>query len=137
MRCGGSFKRSRRRLRDTDQSDSPEYSLAGAQKRFVPSSRLLAPRISTVMLKNPARSQTCDGDLRQRNLEAAAQLFYAHEIRAAGVDLVVEKAGVVETSLCRHFGTKDDLVAALLACLLPRVSRATFYLQCDVVETAV
>jgi AcrR family transcriptional regulator len=89
------------------------------------------------MLKKTARSQTCDGDLRQRNLEAAAQLFYAHDIRAAGVDLVVEKAGVVKTSLCRRFGTKGDLVAALLERLLPRVSRATLYLQCDVVETAV
>jgi len=89
------------------------------------------------MLKKPARSQTCDGDLRQRNLEAAAQLFYAHDIRAAGVDLVVEKAGVVKSSLCRRFGTKGDLAAALLERLLPRVSRATFYLQCDVVETAV
>ena len=89
------------------------------------------------MPKKPARSQTCDGDLRQRNLEAAAQLFYAHDIRAAGADLVVEKPGVVKTSLCRRFGTNDDLVAALLERLLPRVSRATFYLQCDVVETAV
>ena len=89
------------------------------------------------MLKKPARSQTCDGDLRQRNLEAAAQLFYAHDIRAAGVDLVVEKAGVVKTSLCRRFGTKGDLVAALPERLPPQVSRATFYLQCDVVETAV
>jgi AcrR family transcriptional regulator len=31
-----------------------------------------------------------------------------------GVDLVVEKAGVAKTSLYRHFGTKDDLVAAFL-----------------------
>ncbi|HEY1213568.1 MAG TPA: helix-turn-helix domain-containing protein [Bryobacteraceae bacterium] len=88
------------------------------------------------MHKKPARSQTCDGDLRQRSLEAAAQLFYAHDIRAAGVDLVVEKAAVVKSSLCRRFGTKGDLVAALLERLLPRLSRATFYLQRDVVETA-
>jgi len=89
------------------------------------------------MHKKPASSQTCDGDLRQRNLEAAAQLFYAHDIRAAGGDLVVEKAGVVKTSLCRRIGTKGDLVAVLPERLLPRVSRATFYLQFDVVETAV
>lgn len=31
-----------------------------------------------------------------------------------GVDLVVERAGVAKTSLYRHFGTKDDLIAAFL-----------------------
>jgi AcrR family transcriptional regulator len=41
-------------------------------------------------------------------------LFYQRGVRAVGVDLVVEKAGVAKTSLYRHFGTKDDLVAAFL-----------------------
>ena len=35
-------------------------------------------------------------------------------MRAVGVDLVVERAGVAKTSLYRHFRTKDDLVAAFL-----------------------
>jgi AcrR family transcriptional regulator len=53
-------------------------------------------------------------DVRDRILATASDLFYQHGIRAVGVDLVVEKAGVAKTSLYRHFRTKDDLVVAFL-----------------------
>lgn len=53
-------------------------------------------------------------DVRNRILETASALFYQRGVRAVGVDLVVEEAGVAKTSLYRHFGTKDDLVAAFL-----------------------
>jgi AcrR family transcriptional regulator len=53
-------------------------------------------------------------DVRDKILETASDLFYKQGVRAVGVDLVVEKAGVAKTSLYRHFGTKDDLVAAFL-----------------------
>jgi len=53
-------------------------------------------------------------DVRERVLETASALFYSQGVRAIGVDLVVEKAGVAKTSLYRHFRTKDDLVAAFL-----------------------
>ena len=53
-------------------------------------------------------------DVRERILATASDLFYQHGIRAVGVDLVVEKAGVAKTSLYRHFRTKDDLVVAFL-----------------------
>jgi AcrR family transcriptional regulator len=53
-------------------------------------------------------------EVRTRILETARTLFYQRGVRAVGVDLVVEKAGVAKTSLYRHFGTKDDLVAAFL-----------------------
>lgn len=53
-------------------------------------------------------------EVRARILDTACTLFYQHSVRAVGVDLVVEKAGVAKTSLYRHFGTKDDLVAAFL-----------------------
>lgn len=53
-------------------------------------------------------------DVRDKILETASALFYKQGVRAVGVDLVVEKAGVAKTSLYRHFGTKDDLVAAFL-----------------------
>jgi AcrR family transcriptional regulator len=52
--------------------------------------------------------------VRQRILDTACTLFYERGVRAVGVDLVVEKAGVAKTSLYRHFGTKDDLIAAFL-----------------------
>lgn len=54
-------------------------------------------------------------DVRDRILETASTLFYERGVRAVGVDLVVEEAGVAKTSLYRHFGTKDDLIAAFLA----------------------
>jgi AcrR family transcriptional regulator len=53
-------------------------------------------------------------EVRQRILDTACTLFYQCGVRAVGVDLVVEKAGVAKTSLYRHFGTKDDLIAAFL-----------------------
>jgi AcrR family transcriptional regulator len=53
-------------------------------------------------------------DVRDKILDTASDLFYRLGVRAVGVDLVVEKAGVAKTSLYRHFGTKDDLVAAFL-----------------------
>jgi AcrR family transcriptional regulator len=55
-----------------------------------------------------------NAEVRTRILETACTLFYQRGVRAVGVDLVVEKAGVAKTSLYRHFGTKDDLVAAFL-----------------------
>jgi AcrR family transcriptional regulator len=53
-------------------------------------------------------------DVRERILETASALFYRRGVRAVGVDLVVEQAGVAKTSLYRHFRTKDDLIAAFL-----------------------
>jgi AcrR family transcriptional regulator len=41
-------------------------------------------------------------------------LFYAHGVRAVGVEWIVAESGVAKTSLYRHFRTKDDLVAAFL-----------------------
>jgi AcrR family transcriptional regulator len=55
-----------------------------------------------------------NAEVRARILETASKLFYQRGVRAVGVDLVVEEAGVAKTSLYRHFGTKDDLVAAFL-----------------------
>ena len=53
-------------------------------------------------------------EVRDKILATATDLFYKQGIRAVGVDLVVEKAGVAKTSLYRHFRTKDDLVVAFL-----------------------
>lgn len=53
-------------------------------------------------------------EVRERILATASDLFYRRGVRAVGVDLVVDAAGVAKTSLYRHFRTKDDLVAAFL-----------------------
>jgi AcrR family transcriptional regulator len=53
-------------------------------------------------------------DVRQRILDTASALFYERGVRAVGVDLVVADSGIAETSLYRHFRTKDDLIVAFL-----------------------
>jgi AcrR family transcriptional regulator len=53
-------------------------------------------------------------EVRARILDTACTLFYQRGVRAVGVDLVVAQAGVAKTSLYRHFGTKNDLIAAFL-----------------------
>jgi AcrR family transcriptional regulator len=70
---------------------------------------------------NPAKRQrrgaTPDsgaGDLREHILQIASSLFYKEGVRAIGVDLIVERAGIAKTSLYRYFPTKDALVAAFL-----------------------
>jgi AcrR family transcriptional regulator len=67
-----------------------------------------------VMPKSAATADLGAIDLRKKILETASDLFYRLGVRAVGVDLVVEKAGVAKTSLYRHFRTKDDLIAAFL-----------------------
>jgi AcrR family transcriptional regulator len=68
------------------------------------------PRKAALTTDVPTESS----DVRERLLETAAELFYREGIRAVGVDLVVERSGVAKTSLYRHFGSKDELVAAVL-----------------------
>jgi AcrR family transcriptional regulator len=51
---------------------------------------------------------------RDRLLEAADQLFYAHGIAATGVDAVLQRAGASPATLYAHFSGKDGLVAAYL-----------------------
>ena len=53
-------------------------------------------------------------DTAARVLAAASRLFYAHGVRAVGVEWIVAESGVAKTSLYRHFHTKDDLIAAFL-----------------------
>lgn len=58
--------------------------------------------------------QPGEPDTAARTLATASRLFYAHGVRAVGVERIVEESGVAKTSLYRHFRTKDDLVAAFL-----------------------
>ena len=44
----------------------------------------------------------------------AAEVFYAEGIRATGVDALVERAGVSKPTLYAQFGSKENLVAAVL-----------------------
>ncbi len=53
-------------------------------------------------------------DTAARVLATASRLFYAHGVRAVGVERIVAESGVAKTSLYRHFHTKDDLIVAFL-----------------------
>jgi len=44
----------------------------------------------------------------------AYDLFCRHGIRAVGVDTIIAQSGVAKMTLYRHFGSKDDLVLAVL-----------------------
>ena len=52
---------------------------------------------------------------RERLVDTAEALFYARGITATGVDTVVREAGVSKPTLYAHFGSKSELVAAVLA----------------------
>ena len=45
-------------------------------------------------------------------LGVASDLFYWRGLRATGIDLVADTAGVAPTTLYRLFSSKDDLIAA-------------------------
>ena len=51
---------------------------------------------------------------RERILQTAFRLFYAHGVRGVGVDTVIAEAGVAKATLYKHFPRKDDLVLAYL-----------------------
>lgn len=51
---------------------------------------------------------------RQRILDTAFGLFYAHGIRAVGVDRIIAESGVAKATFYKHFPAKDDLVLAYL-----------------------
>lgn len=59
-------------------------------------------------------ADTAEPEVRERILRTAADLFYRQGVRAVGVDLIIDRAGVAKTSLYRHFRTKDELIAAFL-----------------------
>jgi AcrR family transcriptional regulator len=51
---------------------------------------------------------------RARALTVASALFYAHGVRAVGMEQIVEESGVAKTTIYRHFPNKDALVEAFL-----------------------
>jgi AcrR family transcriptional regulator len=55
-----------------------------------------------------------EGDAREKILRTAYDLFAVHGINQVGIDLITGEAGVAKMSLYRHFGSKEDLVLAVL-----------------------
>ena len=51
---------------------------------------------------------------RERILETACRLFYAHGVKSVGVDRIIAESEVAKMSFYKHFPSKDDLIAAFL-----------------------
>jgi AcrR family transcriptional regulator len=52
--------------------------------------------------------------MRERILEAATELFYAHGLRAVSAEKIIAQVGITKVTFYRHFPTKDDLIVAYL-----------------------
>jgi AcrR family transcriptional regulator len=59
-------------------------------------------------------SPTPRGEARERILETAFRLFYAHGVRGVGVDTIIAASGVAKATFYKHFPSKDDLAVAYL-----------------------
>lgn len=69
-------------------------------------------------LTSPLESEPAEhrrpASTRDRILDAAAELFYAHGIGATSADRIIERVGITKVTFYRHFRTKNDLVVAYL-----------------------
>jgi AcrR family transcriptional regulator len=59
-------------------------------------------------------AETGSAPPRERILNVARDLFYRHGIRAVGVEAIADAAATNKMTLYRHFGSKDELIAAYL-----------------------
>lgn len=52
--------------------------------------------------------------VKDRIVGTALELFYAHGLRATGIDRIIRESGVAKASFYRHFPSKDLLIAEVL-----------------------
>ncbi|MFT4089090.1 MAG: TetR/AcrR family transcriptional regulator [Asticcacaulis sp.] len=52
--------------------------------------------------------------VKDRIAQTALGLFYAHGLRATGIDRIIRESGVAKASFYRHFPSKDLLIAEVL-----------------------
>ena len=62
----------------------------------------------------PQSVRTPAGQARERILATAFRLFYAHGLRAAGIDTIIAESGVAKATFYKYFPAKDDLILAYL-----------------------
>ena len=54
-------------------------------------------------------------ETRQQIIDAAYTLFYQRGFMRTGVDAIANEAGITKRTLYQHFGSKDELIEAVLA----------------------
>lgn len=54
------------------------------------------------------------GQARDKILATAFRLFYAHGLRAAGIDTIIAESGVAKATFYKYFPAKDELILAYL-----------------------
>jgi AcrR family transcriptional regulator len=54
------------------------------------------------------------GETRQQIIDAAYTLFYQSGFMRTGVDAIADAAGITKRTLYQHFGSKDELIEAVL-----------------------
>lgn len=62
----------------------------------------------------PQAARTPAGQARERIQATAFRLFYAHGLRAAGIDTIIAESGVAKATFYKYFPAKDDLILAYL-----------------------
>src|SRR5262245_46011693 len=83
---------------------------------ILPRSDLLAPMGKSLSKKKSAAAfvPADDESARGRLLNAATQLFCKNGINATGIDAIIDEAGTAKTTLYKLFGSKTNLVHAVL-----------------------
>ncbi len=61
-----------------------------------------------------AGPRTGKPSMRERIIEAAAELFYSRGIRAVSAEKIIARVGITKVTFYRHFPSKDDLIVAYL-----------------------
>lgn len=51
---------------------------------------------------------------KERLIEKALELFNRHGFNAVGIDTILKESGVAKNTLYRHFGSKEELILAVL-----------------------
>ena len=81
-----------------------------------PRSDLLPRMVKSLAKKKPAATFAAGDDesARGRLLNAATHLFCKNGINATGIDAIIDEAGTAKTTLYKLFGSKTNLVHAVL-----------------------
>src|SRR5246127_3956954 len=77
----------------------------------------LLPRMGRSLTKKKPAAAFAAGDdesARGRLLNAATRLFCKNGINATGIDAIIDEAGTAKTTLYKLFGSKTNLVHAVL-----------------------